>query len=170
MFFWMFTTQIALVIAAPSDLPSGECASETEHKAESTGKELYLAHCAGCHQADGSGEAGYFPPVVATPWVESAPALTEIMFRGVSGTIHVNNERYASYMSPYGKELTDAEVLKIVHYVQHELNDYPKNTEWTEESVATLRANLTDKDAKAIRGQMGLDALLTATNTNADSK
>lgn len=159
---------VSLALGAPSDLPSGECANEVATAKQYSGKELYNTHCAGCHQADGSGETGYFPPVIATPWVENAAALTEIMFRGVSGTIHVNGERYASYMSPYGKELTDLEVLKIVQYVQHELNEYPKDSEWTESTVSTLRADL--KEAKAIRGQPGLDALLTSTKLSGGSK
>ena len=158
---------ISLAFATPSDLPSGECATEVDTTVQRSGKELYEAHCASCHQADGTGEKGFFPPVVNTPWVESSTALTEILLRGVSGTIYVNEQRYASYMSPYGKELTDAEILQLITYIQTGLNDYPVDDTWTEQKVKELRTNLTE--AKAIRGQKELDALISVDSPPANN-
>src|SRR6056300_437524 len=129
-----------LAFATPADLPSGECANDPQSGPQATGKELYNTHCGGCHQADGSGEKGYFPPVVGTPWVEDASALTSVLFRGVSGTILVNGERYASYMSPYGKDLSDEDILQIIHYVRHSLNAYPEDSSFSTDSIATIRA------------------------------
>ena len=85
--------------------------------------------------------------------------MTETLLRGVSGTIYVNEQRYASYMSPYGKELTDAEILQLITYIRTEINDYPTDDTWTEQKVKELRTNLTE--AKAIRGQKELDALIS---------
>lgn len=154
---------ISMAFATPSDLPSGECANDVDNTIERSGKELYEAHCAACHQTDGSGEKGFFPPVVGTPWVENPAALTEILLRGVSGTIYVKEERYASYMSPYGKDLTDAEIIALISYIRTEMNHYPAVDSWTTESVAELRTNL--KEAKAIRGQKELDELLKDTTS-----
>lgn len=109
---------------------------------------------------------GYFPPVVGTPWVEDAAALTSILFRGVSGTILVNGERYASYMSPYGKDLSDEDILQIIHYVRHSLNAYPEDSSFSTDSIATIRA--ASKTAQTIRGQKGLDALLTASPSKSE--
>ena len=150
---------ISLAFATPSDLPSGECATEVDTTVQRSGKELYETHCATCHQADGTGEKGFFPPVVGTPWVESSAALTEVLLRGVSGTIYVNDQRYASYMSPYGKELTDEEIVQLVSYIRTDMNDYPTDDAWTEQKVKELRTNL--KESTAIRGQKELDALIS---------
>ena len=157
---------ISIAFGTPSDLPSGECANEVASTTQDSGKELYTNHCAGCHQADGSGEDNYFPPVVGTPWVESPTALTNVLLRGVSGTIHVNEKRYASYMSPYGKEMSDKELLLLINYVRHELNNYPSTTDWTIETISQIRTDIEEQGNQTIRGQSGLDALLTEDMTS----
>ena len=157
---------VSLALGAPSDLPSGECANEVATAKQYSGKELYNTHCAGCHQADGSGEEVYFPPVVGTPWVENPTALTNVLLRGVSGTIHVNDKRYASYMSPYGKEMSDEELLLLINYVRHELNNYPSTTDWTIETISQIRTDIEEQGNQTIRGQSGLDALLTEDMTS----
>ena len=149
---------ISLAFATPSDLPSGECTTEVDTTVQRSGKELYETHCATCHQEDGTGEKGFFPPVVGTPWVENSAALIEVLLRGVSGTIYVNEQRYASYMSPYGKELTDDEIVQLVSYIRTEMNSYPSDETWTVEKVSNARANVSNKSA--IRGQKELEGLL----------
>ena len=150
---------ISSAIAAPSDLPSGECAAEEVTTIQRSGKELYETHCATCHGSDGMGERNFFPPLIATPWVESPSAMTEVLFRGVSGTIYVNGERYASYMSPYGQGLTDTEVFQLIAYVRTELNNYDPVDTWTEQTITDLRTAL--KEAQTIRGQKGLESVLS---------
>ena len=151
---------VPMAIATPADSSSGECATEVESTAvQSSGKELYEAHCVSCHEADGTGEKGFFPPVVATPWVENPAALTEVLLRGVSGTIYVNGERYASYMSPYGQDLTDAELIQLISYVRTELNSYAPIDTWTEQTISDMRTEL--KTSETIRGQKGLEDILS---------
>ena len=150
---------ISIAFATPTDLPSGECATDVDTTVQRSGKELYETHCATCHQADGTGEKGFFPPVIGTPWVESSAALTEVLLRGVSGTIYVNGERYASYMSPYGKELTDEEMIQLITYIRTDMNNYPTDDKWTKQMVKELRTNL--NGTRTIRGQKELDALIS---------
>ena len=153
---------VSMAIAAPSDSSSGECAPDVATTTvQLSGKELYDTHCASCHEADGTGEKGFFPPVIDTPWVEDPAALTEVLMRGVSGTIYVNGERYASYMSPYGQDLTDAELIQLITYIRTELNNYEPVDAWTEQTVSDLRAEL--KQSKTIRGQKGLEGILSRT-------
>ena len=146
-------------IALAETSTSGECEPEVETTVQLSGKELYNTNCAGCHKADGTGEQYFFPPLVGTPWVENPAAMTEVLFRGVSGTIYVSGDRYASYMSPYGLNLTNAEIIQLISYVRTELNSYAPVETWTEQQVSTLRSDL--KDAQAIRGQKGLEAVLS---------
>jgi len=150
---------IPIALAEPPTSTSGECEPEVETTVQLSGKELYNTNCAGCHEADGTGERYFSPPLVGTPWVESPAAMTEVLFRGVSGTIYVSGDRYASYMSPYGLNLTDAEIIQLISYVRTELNNYDPVETWTEQKVSTLRADL--KETQAIRGQKGLEAVLS---------
>lgn len=155
---------ISIAFGTPADVSSGECAPEVHTSVQRSGKELYETHCASCHQTDGTGEQNFFPPLVATPWVESPSAMTEVLLRGLSGTIYVNEERYASYMSPYGQGLTDTEIIQLISYVRTELNNYTPVDTWTEQSVSELRIEL--KEAQTIRGQRGLEALLATQQPN----
>ena len=151
---------VSMAIATPADSSSGECVPDAAPTTvQLSGKELYDTHCASCHEADGTGEKGFFPPVIDTPWVENPAALTEVLLRGVSGTIYVNGERYASYMSPYGQDLTDVELTKLITYIRTDMNNYPPVETWTEQAISELRAEL--KKSETIRGQKGLEALLS---------
>ena len=89
-----------------------------------SGKEIYENRCASCHKTTGLGETNWFPPLINTPWVADETALVEVLFRGVSGTIYVQNKRYASFMSPYGRDISDDQLLLMINYIRQELNSY----------------------------------------------
>ena len=125
---------------------------------ESNGKQVYTSTCAGCHLDSGLGEELWFPPLINTPWVEQGVPLLEVMFRGVSGTIYVQEKRYASFMSPYGRNLTDDEVLILVKYIREELNQYP-SLGLTTSTIASLREQ--HKDSSPIRGHQELISILS---------
>ena len=58
------------------------------------GHGVFLANCAQCHQATGLGQAGQFPPLVASEWVvgDAPKRLPLILLHGIQGTIHVKGE------------------------------------------------------------------------------
>ena len=62
-------------------------------------------------------------------------------------------------MSPYGKELTDAEIIQLVSYIRTDMNDYPADDAWTEQKVKELRTNL--KNRKPLEDKRDLDALIS---------
>ena len=126
--------------------------------AKLSGKELYEARCGGCHQSTGQGEDKWFPPLIETPWVQDETALVEILFRGVSGTIYVQNKRYASFMSPYGREISDEQLLLIIKYIREDLNSY-EPTQSDIENIGEMRKRF--NDSPPIRGNQELNSILT---------
>jgi cytochrome c oxidase cbb3-type subunit 2 len=81
------------------------------------GKQLYSLQCASCHQANGQGVPGVFPPLVEDPVIND-PDPTEhinIILNGLRGKI-INGVNYASAMPHHKDLLTDEEIALVVNY------------------------------------------------------
>ena len=95
-----------------------------------TGRQLYMKHCAICHQKDANGIIGVFPPIKDSDYFLEDPkrAINNILF-GQSETIVVNGETYKTMMPPV--KISDTEVVNVVNYLLNEVNqvDYKINTE-----------------------------------------
>ena len=82
------------------------------------GKQAYEANCAACHQPDGKGLAGAFPPLAASDWLKGkTPAqVAATVLEGLQGEIVVNGVTYNSVM-PAQSHLSDADIANITTYV-----------------------------------------------------
>jgi mono/diheme cytochrome c family protein len=83
------------------------------------GKALYVANCAACHQAAGTGVPSVFPPLVGSPYVTgpNVERLASIMLYGLMGEIKVNGITYNGVMLPLG-HLKDEELSAIASYIR----------------------------------------------------
>lgn len=92
-------------------------------RANLEGQALYLQHCSACHQPNGKGISGFFPPLADNAQVNSDDAQTiqnylrRVIF-GYHGGLIVNNEVYSGRMPPIGYvgRLNDSELLKLINY------------------------------------------------------
>lgn len=99
------------------------------------GAQLYLANCAGCHQASGRGVPGVFPPLAGNPVVLAPDPndIIKVVDHGISG----RNNFVA--MPSFKVQLTDQQVADIANYVRTQWgNQAPPNA--TSPLVAKLRA------------------------------
>ena len=61
------------------------------------GKKVYSANCATCHQPNGQGVAGQYPPLAASEWVlGSTKRLGMILLKGAEGPMTVKGAQYVS--------------------------------------------------------------------------
>ena len=76
--------------------------------------------CAACHQENGMGTAGLFPPLAGADWVTESDAsrVIRIVLDGISGPIQVNGVGYNNAMPPWRDQLNDEEVAQVVTYVR----------------------------------------------------
>ena len=85
------------------------------------GAELYQ-RCVTCHQANGEGLPGAFPPLAGSEWATAAnPAVPiRIVLHGMQGPVTVKGAEYNGLMPAYGTgiEMTDEEVAAVLTYVR----------------------------------------------------
>jgi len=101
------------------------------------GQKVYETYCAPCHQRNGKGAEGRFPPLVDASWVKGDKAkLIDVVLNGLEGNIEVNGVGYNGVM-PKHAFLTNEEIAVMLTYVRQ--NFGKKEDEVTEEEVARLR-------------------------------
>lgn len=83
------------------------------------GGQIYAANCQACHQANGQGLPGVFPPLAGSQWVTGEPsALTQILLHGLTGPIEVLGITYNGTMPAFGKQLSDEEIAAVATHIR----------------------------------------------------
>lgn len=82
------------------------------------GEKIYNVYCGSCHQNNGLGASGRFPPLAHTPWVTGdKKRLINIVLKGLTGRIEVNGEPFDNTM-PQHSFLSDSEIANVLTYVR----------------------------------------------------
>ena len=105
---------------------------------EALGARVYDTRCASCHQPDGGGVPGTFPPLARDPVViaEDPTRHVEIVLFGLVGEA-IDGTDYAAPMPGWKDQLTDEEVAAVVN---HERTSWGNNAPGvTPERVAEIR-------------------------------
>ena len=153
-----FALMCCLVFAAACSPANGQKEDATAvHKAEAAamsvdelmahGKKVYDGNCAACHQPDGAGLKGAFPPLAGSDYLQGdrKQVMTAALF-GLSGPITVNGEQYNGVMPSMG-HLSDADLAAALTYVWGSWGN--DGAAVSVEEVAALRAELGQQDRAA---------------------
>jgi len=112
-------------------------ASTVSSEKMEVGQKVYSQYCIACHQKDGSGVPGAFPPLQETEWVNGeTDTLISIVLNGLQGEITVKGETYNSAMTPHNF-LSDDEVAAVLTYVRQSFGN--NSSEVNAEQVAEIR-------------------------------
>lgn len=102
---------------------TGSLQTAENNQSEADGKTLYAAQCAACHQANGQGVPGVFPPLANSEWVQGEPRiLANILLHGINGELEVAGQKYQGMM-PAFPQLSDAELAEIATYIRNTWNN-----------------------------------------------
>jgi cytochrome c oxidase cbb3-type subunit 2 len=110
------------------------------------GASLYASHCASCHQSNGEGIPGTFPPLKADPVVTAADPTRHIsiVLTGLRGQT-IGGVKYAAAMPAQEDSMTDSEIAAVVN---HERTSWGNNAPTvTEQDVARVRAREVKEEA-----------------------
>ena len=111
---------------APSPVQNGAMADD--------GAKVYAQNCASCHQPNGQGVAGTFPPLDGNAVVVGdATALIRVVKYGMSGKITVGKTDYNGMMPAWGQQLTNADIASVVTYIR---------AAWTNKAGAVTEAQV----------------------------
>jgi nitrite reductase (NO-forming)/hydroxylamine reductase len=98
---------------------AAETASRTMEERMAAGEQLFNSHCAACHQVNGQGLPGAFPPLAGSDYLAGGPEpAIDAVINGLSGPITVNGKEYNAVM-PNLAYLEDTQVADIVTYVMN---------------------------------------------------
>lgn len=98
------------------------------------GAKVYRNQCAQCHQGDGNGLSGVYPPLVGSDWVTGHPeVMARVLINGLNGPIEVKGNTYNGNMpafGPGGLDLKPKDIAGVITYVRQEWgNDASEVTE-----------------------------------------
>lgn len=125
------------------------------------GASSYSGRCAACHQPDGKGVDGRFPPLkqalsswLATP--QGRSYLVRAVLYGPVGELKVDGKTYSSIMPAMGRRMNDDEIVAVLRYVGETLNTPPAGYQPFDPAlVASLRSSPTAEDTMmADRGKL----------------
>lgn len=123
--FTLFFVALFLIHCSTQSHDSEKKASKTEDPPEEVtkskekeGANLYLRYCMACHQTDGSGIPGMYPPLINSPTVNSSNKedFINVLLNGLKGQIVIHGKVYNQTM-PSQSFLSDDELAKIINYV-----------------------------------------------------
>ena len=107
----------------------------------SSGEKIFAGRCASCHQANGLGIEGQFPPLANSEWVAADPAvITSIILKGLKGEIVVDGKTYgtSAAVNMAAVPISDREISNVSTYVRQAWGN--TSSEVTEDFVTQLRA------------------------------
>ena len=135
--------------------PGGEQTAELSQA--DRGKKIFSANCATCHQANGLGVTGQYPPLAGSEYVNGGTRrLGMIVLKGLQGPLTVKGQSFGTaVMQPWDKTLTDAKISDVLTYVRQEWGN--KGGPLAAAQISALRKELasrsesfTEPDLKAV--------------------
>jgi nitrite reductase (NO-forming) len=98
--------------------PAAQAPSPVKQASGAWGQHLYQTYCVGCHQAEGQGVPGTFPPLAKSDFLMADTGrVIETVLNGLTGPLEVNGQRYNGTMPPMG-HLMDEDIADVLTYIR----------------------------------------------------
>jgi nitrite reductase (NO-forming) len=108
-------TPSAAIVQEDEDLPG---VVPTVEVRKERGRRTYLLACFACHQPDGRGLAGIFPPLAGSDFLKADKTRAiKIPINGLNGTVVVNGKTFNNIMPP--QAFTDRQIADVLTYVMN---------------------------------------------------
>ncbi len=116
-------------------------ASLTKEAQVEKGKQVYMGLCFACHQPDGNGLPGVFPPLAKSDFLlADRERAIRIVLKGLTGPVTVSGKTYDSAMPPQEAALTDAQVADVLTYITNAWGN--SGEAFTTDQVKAIRSQI----------------------------
>jgi mono/diheme cytochrome c family protein len=119
-----FDTRTHLAYAATGrDATVTNAAAAANNAAEADpverGRQVFALQCQSCHQPDGRGQPGVFPPVVGSEWVTGPDeTLLRILLDGLEGPVEVAGATFNGRMPAWREVLSDQDIAAVATHIR----------------------------------------------------
>lgn len=121
---------------------AGQQQEQAELSPRDRGKKIFAANCQTCHQANGQGVPGQYPPLAGSEFtIGGSRRMAMIVLKGLQGPVKVKGQMYGTaVMQPWDKTLTDQKIADVITYERSEWGNTASPV--TAEQIAALRKEL----------------------------
>ena len=111
----------------------------TDKTRVTAGQAVYEQNCAACHQMEGEGISGVFPPLANSDYLmQDLPRAVRVVISGLTGEIDVNGKKYNNIMP--SQRLNDHDISNVIGYITNTWGNQAELLSAAE--VAEIRAAL----------------------------
>jgi nitrite reductase (NO-forming)/hydroxylamine reductase len=151
---------LAFTATSRAQQPATDAAAPQVHQAEvagagslaaqiADGKKVYDTICYACHQPDGKGMPGAFPPLAGSDYLLGNPdRAAHVVVFGLTGEVEVNGTRFNSVM-PAMTQLSDKEIADVLTYAMNSWGNKGGAVSTTNVAAARAKAAATPKKAQS---------------------
>lgn len=108
------------------------------------GKKVYSSVCMACHQNNGQGLSGAFPPLAKSSWVTGKPdRIVKLILHGLVGELEILGQKYNGVMPAHKDQFSDQEIADVVTYIRKSWGN--EATEISFELVTKIRDEHKDR-------------------------
>jgi mono/diheme cytochrome c family protein len=127
--------------AAPAASAQASAAIAQNPASAGTGARVYNQNCSSCHQPNGQGVQGTFPPLAGNPTVTGYDIhVIHIVKYGLSGPLKVAGVQYNGMMPAWGQQLSNADIASVLTYIRSSWGN--KARAITESRVAAVQKGM----------------------------
>jgi|688.fasta_scaffold17507_3 mono/diheme cytochrome c family protein len=131
----------------PGGATSGPGGPAVELTALQLGEKVYKEVCQACHQPTGLGQAGQFPALAGSEWVDGSEynekRLVAVVLKGMKGPVTVKGSAYNGAMPPQENALKPNKLAAVLTYVRQAWGN--KGGEITEAQVIAAKKEFADR-------------------------
>ena len=137
-------------LGGPPPAKKGGAAQGPQQQAELSprdrGKKVFAQNCATCHQANGQGVPGQYPPLAGSEFTTGGSRrMAMIVLKGLQGPVKVKGQQYGSAVMQPWETLGDQKVADVITYERSEWGNTASPV--TKEQIAALRKELASHPA-----------------------
>jgi nitrite reductase (NO-forming) len=105
--------------ASASSAPAATAAVAQNGASANDGAGVYSTNCSSCHQTNGAGLPGAFPPLANNAAVTGDPKnVIHIVKFGMSGKIQAGSQAYNGTMPAWGQNLSDGQIASVITFIR----------------------------------------------------